>query len=128
MPLSTSLIPTACPARRFAEIDFLAIEAEAAAAGDDHRPVVERIVRFGNAVIGPSGGGVELGRAFHGERFVRAFVVKFLNEGVELCLLLQDIGASRTGGLLLQSQMHAFVPAVLLRMTGPNAFDGDAQP
>jgi len=49
-------------------------------------------------------------------------------EDVELCLLLEDIGASRTGGLLLQSQMHAFVSAVLLRMAGANAFDRDAHP
>jgi hypothetical protein len=31
-------------------------------------------------------------------------------------------------GLLLQSEMHPLVPAVLLRMTGPNPFDGDAEP
>jgi len=59
---------------------------------------------------------------------VWALAIKFLYEAVELCLLLEDIGASRAGGFLLQSQMHAFMAAVLLRMAGANAFDRDAQP
>ena len=51
---------------------------------------------------------------------MRPFVIEFLNEGVELGLLLQDVGAGRAGGFLLQSQMHALMPAVLLRMAGAN--------
>lgn len=39
--------------QRFAEIDFLAVEAEAAATGDHNGAVVKRVVRLGNAIIGP---------------------------------------------------------------------------
>jgi hypothetical protein len=57
---------------------------------------------------------------------VRAFGVELVHEGIELCLLLQR--ARRAGGLFLQGQVHALVAAVLLRMAGLDALDGDAQP
>ena len=44
------------------------------------------------------------------------FVVELLDEGVELGLLLEEIGAGRAGGFLFQRQVHALVAAVLLRM------------
>jgi hypothetical protein len=50
-----------------------------------------------------------------------------LNSSIELGLLLQDIAARGTSRFLLQGQMHAFMPAVLLRMTGLDALDRDAQ-
>jgi len=58
---------------------------------------------------------------------VWALAVELLDEGVELCLLLEQIRASGSGGLLFQSQMHALMAPILLRMAGPNALDGDAQ-
>ena len=58
---------------------------------------------------------------------MRPFVVEFLNEVVELGLLLQDVGASWPGGFFLQRQVHAFMSAVLLRMAGLDAFDADAE-
>ena len=60
------------------------------------------------------------------ESFMRPFVVELLDEGIELGLLLQDIGAGRTSGFFLQSQMHAFMAAVLLGMAGADALNGDA--
>jgi hypothetical protein len=59
---------------------------------------------------------------------VRTFIVELFNEGIELGLLLQQISAGWTSGFFLQGQMHALVAAVLLRMTGPNTFDADAEP
>jgi hypothetical protein len=57
---------------------------------------------------------------------MRSFVIELLQESVELGLLLQEVGARRAGGFFLQGQMHAFMPAVLLGMTGPDALNGDA--
>jgi ABC-type uncharacterized transport system YnjBCD permease subunit len=58
---------------------------------------------------------------------MRAFVVEFLNKGVKLPLLLQNVGTGRACGFFLQSQVHAFMPTVLLRMTRPNTLDADTQ-
>jgi hypothetical protein len=58
---------------------------------------------------------------------VRALLIKFLYEGVEFRLLLQDVGAGGTGGFFFQSQVHAFMTAVLPRMTRFDAFDRDPQ-
>ena len=55
-------------------------------------------------------------------------MVELLHEGIEPGLLLQHVGGGRFGRLALQRQMHAFVPTVLLRVAGPNAFDLDAEP
>ncbi len=37
--------------QRFAQINFLAIKADAAAAGDQHGFIVKRVVRLGNAHV-----------------------------------------------------------------------------
>ena len=52
--------------------------------------------------------------------------VELVQEGIEFGLLLQAVDRWRTGGLFLQGQMHALMAAVLLRMAGPDAFDGNA--
>ena len=46
---------------------------------------------------------------------MRPLPVELLDEGIEARLLLQDVGRGRLGGFLLQGQMHALVPPVLLR-------------
>ncbi len=55
-----------------------------------------------------------------------SFLIELFQESVELGLLLQDVGTRRTSGFLLKGQMHAFMTAVLLRMAGTDALDGDA--
>src|SRR6185312_896199 len=97
------------------------------AVGDDDRLVMERVEEFLNALIRAAGRRVDLGRTLHVESFVRSFVVKLLEEGIELGLLLKQVGAGWASGFFFERQMHALMPAVLLRMTGPNAFDRDAQ-
>src|SRR5260221_14585457 len=42
-------------------------------------------------------------------------------------LLLQAVRAWRSGCLLLEGKVHALVPAVLLRMAGLDALDGNAE-
>ena len=59
---------------------------------------------------------------------MRALEVEALLEAVELGLLLQEVAARGTRGLFLQSQMHALMTAVLLRISGFDALDADAEP
>jgi len=58
---------------------------------------------------------------------MRPFGVELFHESIELGLLLQQIRASGPCRFLLERQVHAFMPPVLLRMTRPNLFDADAQ-
>jgi hypothetical protein len=58
---------------------------------------------------------------------MRTLVVEDLEELVEPSLLLQEISTRWLGGFFLQSAMHTFVTAVLLRMAGLEPFDADAQ-
>jgi hypothetical protein len=57
---------------------------------------------------------------------MRPFVIEFLQEDVELGLLLQNVGARRASGFFLQGQVHTFMTAVLLAMTGADPLNGDA--
>jgi len=111
-----------------AYVDFFAIEAQTAAVGDDDSLVVERVDEFLNALVRASGRRVDLRRTFHVQSFVRTFVVELLKEGVELGLLLQEIGAGWARGFFFEGQVHALVATILLGMTGPNAFDADTEP
>ena len=128
MPSSTSLMPTSLASQTSTQIDLFAVQTQTAAVGDEDRLVVKRIVKLLNALVGAAGRRVDLGRTFHRERLMRTLVVELLDKGVELGLLLKQVGAGGTGGLLFQGQMHALVTAVLLRMTGADAFYADAEP
>ena len=88
---------------------------------------MEGVVRLENALVWLRGSGINLSRAFHSQRLVRALLVEFLLEMVKPGLLLEEVGTRRARGLLLQGQVHAFVPAVLLGMAGLDPFDADAQ-
>jgi hypothetical protein len=46
---------------------------------------------------------------------------------VEARLLLKKIGGRRLGGFFFQSEVHAFMTAVLLRVTRLDALDPNAQ-
>jgi hypothetical protein len=70
---------------------------------------------------------IDLGGALHVERLMGSFLVELLHELVELGLLLQVVHARRPGGLLLERETHPLVAAVLLRMAGLDAPDGDAE-
>ena len=56
---------------------------------------------------------------------MRTVLVVTFDEVIELFLLLQDVVVRRFGGLILQGQMHPFVPLVLLRAAGLNALDAN---
>jgi len=109
------------------EIDLFAIKTQATAVGDHDRLVVKRVMGIGNAAIGSDRFGIDLGRILHVQCFVRSFDIEFLDKGIELGLLLQDISAGWPRGLLLQGQMHTFMAAILLGMPRANPFDADPQ-
>ena len=69
-----------------------------------------------------------LGRTLHGEGLVRPFDIELADEGIEARLLLQGVDAGRPCGLRLEGEVHALMAAVLLRMAGLDALDGDAEP
>ena len=70
---------------------------------------------------------INLGRTFHIQSFMRTLVVEDVEEAIKAGLLLQKVGSGRLGGFLFQGEMHAFVPAVLLRMPRLDAFNANAQ-
>ncbi len=105
------------------EIDLLTIETEPSAVRHQHRSVMERIAGFRKAGVGPGRGRIDLRRALHGQSLMRTLGIELFEEGVELALLLQQICSGGPGGFLFQGPVHALMPAVLLRMAGPNALD-----
>jgi hypothetical protein len=58
---------------------------------------------------------------------MRTLVVEDVDKFVKAGLLLQEIGSCRLGGLFFQSEMHAFMTAVLLRVGRLDAFNADPQ-
>jgi len=59
---------------------------------------------------------------------MRPVIVVTLNEVIKTVLLLQEVIAGWTGGLLLEGQVHAFVAAVLPGIALLDTFDGNAKP
>ena len=54
---------------------------------------------------------------------MRPLVVELLEKIIEFALLLQTVQARGTSGLHFERKMHAFMSAILLRMTGLDAFE-----
>ena len=59
---------------------------------------------------------------------MRPLVVELLEEGIEACLLLKEVLASRFSGFFLEREMHALVTPVLLRPARLDALKGDPEP
>jgi hypothetical protein len=57
---------------------------------------------------------------------VATLVVEDLDKLIEAILLLKNISSGRFGGFFLQSEMHAFMTTVLLRMARLDPFDANA--
>ena len=54
--------------------------------------------------------------------------VVLVDEGIEACLLLQDVVGGGLGRFFLQRQVHALVPAVLFGMARFGPLDLNAEP
>jgi hypothetical protein len=88
---------------RSAEIYFLFENADSSAVGDQNCPIVERIGEFSDAPIGPRGRFINVGGILHTESLMRALVVKLMNEGIELGLLLKEVGTGRPAAPIILS-------------------------
>jgi len=86
-------MPTAWPAKSkdLAEVNLFAAHTDAAAPGDDNDLVVKGIVNIGQSLIGAGRGLIDLSRAFHGQSFVRTFLVEDFDKVVEAGLLLKKV-------------------------------------
>ena len=113
--------------KNLAEVNLFVAQTDAAAARDHDGFVVEGIVDVGQSLIGAGGGLIDLGRALHGQGFVRTLMVEDVDKVIEAGLLLQEVGGGRLGGFFLQRKMHALVATVLLGMARTDAFDADTQ-
>jgi hypothetical protein len=104
------------------------VKTQTAATGDHHSAIVEGIGRLCDALMGSGRRRVDLGWALHFQRRMWPLLVELFDEVVELGLLLQNVGASGTGGFLFEGEMHAFMTAILLRVAGLDAFEPNSQP
>jgi hypothetical protein len=103
------------------------MHANAPASGHEDIAIVQGVGQLRQTAVSRWRGRVRFGRRLHGQGLVWPLFVEFVHEGVEATLLLQAVHACRAGGFLFQGQVHALVPAVLLRMSRANALDADAQ-
>src|SRR5882762_6811236 len=118
MPSSTSLIPRACPAKTVLRFIFFAGKYDASEVGDVNDAVVKRISKFWQAAIAADGGSVDFRGALHVQGLMRPFVVELFEKIIEFALLLQAVPTRGARGLRFEREVHAFMPAILLRMTG----------
>ena len=121
------MTPTFWPAKT-TEIYFAAFEAYPATPGDADRVVVKRGGEFLKSPVDAGRSHVELSGDFHAQGLVWPCVVIALEEGIEAGLLLEDVGGGGLGGFRLEGEMHAFVPTILLRRTGLDALEVEAEP
>jgi len=84
--------------KRSAEIDLLFEDADPSAAGNQNGPIVERIGELSDAAVSSRGRLIDVGGKLHIESFMGALVVELMNEGIELGLLLKEVGSGGTGG------------------------------
>ena len=58
---------------------------------------------------------------------MRADVIESVAEVVEVALLGTEVGLGRPSGFALESSVHAFVAAVLLRLSGLDGLRADTE-
>jgi hypothetical protein len=96
---------------RGAEIDFLFVNADSSAAGDQSCAIVERIGEFSDAAIRARGRFVDVGGGLPVESFMGALVVELMNEGIELSLLLKEVEpAGRVASIFKVRCMRSWRP------------------
>ena len=87
-----------------------------------------RVDGVGDAVgIGPGRGAVDAGRRLEAEGLMRPFVVEDVAEGIEAQLLFAGRGRGWQTAIQLQGEVHALMPAVLLRVAWVDAVGPDPE-
>src|SRR5215475_9989597 len=109
-------------------MDLLAVHADATAGGHDDVAIMEGIAEVWQAAIGTRRCDIDIGRTLHTQGFMRSFTIEFVNEVIELFLLLQCVHRWWSRGLLLECEMHSLVAAVLLRMSRLDVLDLNVDP
>ncbi len=127
MSSAISVTPTYCPAKTLLRLILRLSDADPAAVGHQNGSVVEGVLRMFRRPILTCRGCVQLARIETGQGLVGSGVVIHFYEVVESFLLLQEIIGRRHGSLFFQSQMHAFMTAILLRVARLDPFDRDAE-
>src|SRR6516165_175868 len=114
--------------QRLAEKDHLAGPADLAIAADLAHGMISIVPgRFELTGIGPRRRPIAARRRHLAERFMWPVVVEVVAETVKPRLLLGRRGGRRARGLRLERGMHALVTAILLRRTGLNPLQANAQ-
>jgi hypothetical protein len=108
-------------------VDLLAWRADATTCGDDDIAIMEGIAEVRQAAIARVRD-IDIGGPPHTQGFMRSFTIEFVNEVIELFLLLQRVHRWRAGGLLFEREMHSLMAAVLPRMSRLDALDLNAEP
>lgn len=88
---------------------------------------MERIFKYWQAQILKGGGSRDFRRALRVESLMWPFVAEFLEKIIEFRLLLHAIQALGASGFRFEREVQALMSAVLLWMTGLDAFHRDAQ-
>src|SRR5271166_7067422 len=104
---------------RAIDVDELAPPSDFAVGAHPPHLLIDRIVGLAqDAVPAPGRDLIMFGRGGVAERLVRPLLVVEPLKGAEAVELLAQALRRRRGGVLQQGQMHALVPAVLLRLAG----------
>src|SRR5215475_8062307 len=109
-------------------MDLLAVHADATTGGHDDVAIMEGIADVRQAAIRMRRCDIDIGGTLHAQGFMRSFAIEFVNEVIELFLLLQRIHRWRAGSLLLECEVRSLMAAVLLRMSRLDALDLNAEP
>src|SRR5215468_9711425 len=109
-------------------MDLLAVHADATTGGHDDVAIMEEIAEVRQAAIRTRRCDIDIGGTLHSQGFMRSFAIEFVNEVIELFLLLQRVHGWWAGGLLLECEMHSLMAAFLLRMSRLDALDLNAEP
>src|SRR5262249_61163154 len=91
-------------------MDLFAVDA----GGHDDVAIMEGIAEVRQSAIRSRRCDIDIGGTLHSQGFMGAFAIEFVNEEIELFLLLQRVYRLRGGGLLLLGERYLLMAGLLL--------------